>query len=388
MTYAQRVGGYFMAFAAGLVLLYSALIFAFVYVGEDLFYERLLQHYAGQIALPVQGNVPSVALIDSAVYTEMDLPVHFRGIGTRVVEIEDVHVLARPLENGATLLLSLPEVDNMVDVLAPSLQFMLMLIGAIVLVLGAVAALCLARQISRPLVRLADDVRAAGQSQVQVAVCRRDVEINQLACGFNAAVEQLARAISREKSFTRSVSHELRNPLTVLSSDLEILRLHPEPQQVLERVTDRMHRAVQSMKQLTRVFLVLARNDRATLAHTAVDVEKMLLELIEAVGGKSHDWQIDIQPGVMAQAAPELLEVLLRNLVENARNYATGSIRFEVDRFGLRTLNACADRPAAGSGLGLELVQRICDSLGWPLSHRLSALEFELHIMFHDKAAQ
>ena len=78
-----------------------------------------------------------------------------------------------------------------------------------------------------------------------------------------AAVNQyrarIREFLTREQSFTRYISHELRTPMTVIKGATSLLKNVDQPQ-VTKQCT-RINQAIDNMEQLTQTLLLLARNN-------------------------------------------------------------------------------------------------------------------------------
>jgi signal transduction histidine kinase len=136
------------------------------------------------------------------------------------------------------------------------------------LALGALAALAcstlaargLARWILRPVTELDGTTRLIAEGHMQ-ARANPDVgppELRRLKERFNAMAGAVSAALERQRAFAADASHELRNPLTVLSLRLENLQPHldaageAEYQEALAEV-DRLAALVADLLALARV---------------------------------------------------------------------------------------------------------------------------------------
>ncbi|WP_043308741.1 HAMP domain-containing sensor histidine kinase [Pseudomonas sp. ML96] len=272
------------------------------------------------------------------------------------------------------------------------LLFAVVLVGFLLsLALSGLLGWLLARKVIEPVVRLSRQVRQPDQLLDEAPQLARDYagdEVGQLAAAFDTTLGLLRRALMRERLFTSDVSHELRTPLMVLASSCELLLESPG---LDERGKDRVRRmaaATEEMRGLVQTFLLLARSrqDESSAAQTSLrEVADALVEQwrpsIEAKG-LSFDYQPQ-QAGTALYNGP-LLRSVLGNLLRNAWHYTEqGHIVLRLGEQGFLVEDSGVGIPAAereamfqpfvrggaargeGLGLGLSLVQRICESQGW-----------------------
>ena len=261
----------------------------------------------------------------------------------------------------------------------------------IVILLAVVVGLWLAGAVTRPVHRLADDVKAMATSTTFRPLSHRPTEdeIGELALTVETTLAKFNEALARERAFTADVSHELRTPLMVISSTAELLRL-PATDAVREERLKRIESACRRLNRLIRVFLELARGRDetameivpwATVAENAVanwqrEAEKKGLVLA---------WQD--QSTTIPQVKSAFAESVIDNLLRNALQYTErGHVTVVLTDYSLSvadTGRGIADEektrvlqafvrgdtaPGKGYGWGLSLVRRICRKEGWVLS--------------------
>ena len=188
------------------------------------------------------------------------------------------------------------------------------------------------------------------------------------------------------EAFSYSVSHDLRTPLRAIDGFSNLLQqqygalLPPEGQGLLERVRE----GAQRMGHLIESLLGLARIGRRDLTPTTVDVTQVARDVLAELqaGEPGRSVQAEVQPGMVALADPDLVRILLDNLLGNAWKFSArrSKARIEVGRdaeaFFVRDNGAGFDLAHAGrlfepfqrlhndaefegTGIGLAIVARI-----------------------------
>jgi len=209
----------------------------------------------------------------------------------------------------------------------------------VTLILGVVTAVVLAYlRISRPvgdLLGAAEQV-ATGDYGVDVAV-RGPRELRQLTATFNQMAARLAANEEQRRRFLADITHELRNPLAVLQSEIEAQMdgVHPRDDRHVASLLDETQRLGHLVDDLHT--LALAETGRLVLQQETVAVGVLVEEVMAR-----HEAQAR-QRGVALRAslAPELPKVwvdparirqVLDNLLANAIRHtpAGGEVLVEV----------------------------------------------------------
>nr|WP_298138879.1 HAMP domain-containing sensor histidine kinase [uncultured Pseudomonas sp.] len=274
--------------------------------------------------------------------------------------------------------------------------FSVVLIGVLLSVaLAGALGWLLARRVMAPVVRLAGQVRHRDQLLALAPPLVPDYaedEVGQLAAAFDDTLGRLRLVLKRERLFTSDVSHELRTPLMVMASSCELLLENPHLDPRGRSQLQRMARACEQMGELVQTFLLLAREQRkeadlaprATLAEIADELVEQWRPTIEAKGLRL-DYRRD-EPQQQRYNA-SFLRTVMSNLLRNAWHYTEhGHISlvvegscFQVEDSGagiplgeresvFQPFVRGSDERGDGLGLGLSLVQRICELQDWAVT--------------------
>jgi two-component system sensor histidine kinase QseC len=264
------------------------------------------------------------------------------------------------------------------------------------------------RQGLRPLRSLTDQIASQQPTRLTpLAAGQVPDEIAPLVHALNALLARLDEALDSERRFTADAAHELRTPLAALRVQVEVAQLANGPEarrKALGQVLAGIDRATRLVSQL----LTLARLDHNPQA-LAGDAELVALarqHLLDASDDATArnvrcEWP-DSLPIWPHPVNPALLDVLLRNLVDNAVRYTPAGGRVWLEDAGQGWLTLANDAPetldaetlarlgerffrpagqsASGSGLGLSIARRAARLCGLELSLSLRDGVFRAHL--------
>ena len=162
----------------------------------------------------------------------------------------------------------------------------------------------------------------------------------------NNGLEQRVKVRTRElqalngelESFTYSVSHDLRTPLrsihgfATLLQENEAERLSAEGRDFLRRIQESSRR----MGVLITDLLSMAQHSRAEIHSQWVNLSELAQQVVGDLerGEPQRRVQWDIEPGLMVQADPTLMRVVLQNLLGNAWKYTGQAADARVRLYG------------------------------------------------------
>ena len=186
-------------------------------------------------------------------------------------------------------------------------------------------------------------------------------------------------AANRElESFAYSISHDLRAPLRGIDGFSHLLaeeygeRLDALGHSYLERV----RAAAQRMGALIDDILELSRVTRMGMQRIRVDLSQLAIEAAEERSRASpgHAAEISIQPGCFASGDPQLLRVLMQNLIENAWKYSSREPAPRI-AFGSETQDGEIVFFVRDNGVGFDM--QYADRLFTPFQRLHKPEEFE-----------
>lgn len=205
--------------------------------------------------------------------------------------------------------------------------------GPLMLALAALAGYLLAGMSLRPVEAMRRRAAAisANTSGERLPVGRTGDEIEQLGLTLNAMLDRLEAALDRERSFVADAGHELRTPLALLRTELELALRHGE---TIDEYRDAVRSAGEEtdrLAQLAEDLLLVARSDQGKLQLKTEPLAAS--ELLETVATR-YNWRAEEASLDIVVEATELtlpgdrlrLEQALGNLVENAIRHGNSKI--------------------------------------------------------------
>jgi len=169
----------------------------------------------------------------------------------------------------------------------------------------------------------------AALEQDIVARMRAAKEIEGLNQELNHTVVQLQGANQELEAFAYSVSHDLRAPLRAMGGFSQALmedfgdKLETEARAYLDEIVI----GSRHMGQLIDGLLTLSRSTRGELRHDRIDLSKMAdrirVELERSEPQRRVEWRIE--PDLSTDGDSCMIEVIIRNLLDNAWKYTTGT---------------------------------------------------------------
>lgn len=241
---------------------------------------------------------------------------------------------------------------------------------ALVAIAVALATYPIIRKLTRRLERLQNGVEKWGEGDLSFRVAEGGQdEVAFLAARFNQAaqrVETLVKSrdalLASQKSLLANASHELRSPLARIRMGLELMGAPSSP-----AFKDEISRNITELDQLIEEILLASRLD-------AREADLGTVESVDLIGMAAEecaraDAELDVhlvnqvdgaQPGesptLLVDGVSKLLRRVMRNLLENARRHAAGSITVTLGRTDAQAVIRVCDR---GPGVPEDLRERI-----------------------------
>jgi signal transduction histidine kinase len=247
----------------------------------------------------------------------------------------------------------------------------------------------------RPLHRMglvAKDITATDLSR-RINLSGPEDELKAVSSAFDAMLDRLEAGFEDQRRFVQDASHELRNPLAVARTNLELALSDPDASpEELRRAAEVAQRSNQRMSTLVEELLVQARSGVPELALADVDLGRLAEEAVEEYGAAAEERRVRLLSDVpvvpvLVKGDASALRRVVGNLLSNALKAAPAGteVTVQVDRDESWALLSVADQgpglspddqlkvferywrgptSGEGSGLGLSIVRHIVSRHG------------------------
>jgi heavy metal sensor kinase len=193
-----------------------------------------------------------------------------------------------------------------------------------------------------------------------------DDELGQLAQTFNGMLDRIEAAFQRQRQFTADAAHELRTPLSIMQTGLDVVLSQSRSADEYHSTLENIHEEVLRLSQLTTHLLMLARVDAHTLTIEPhpIDLSLLLNTVTEQISIAAEQKQItlhcDIPAHMIIHADEDRLIQLTLNLLENAVKYTPigGSITVKLSQSNHQVCFSIAD---TGMGIAPQHLTHIFD---------------------------
>ncbi len=276
-----------------------------------------------------------------------------------------------------------------------SLTTLMLIGGPVALLLASLAGYGVAAAALRPVEEMRGRAAeiSAGDPGERLPVPAADDELSRLGYTLNEMLDRLEDALARERRFVDDAAHELRTPLALHKTELELaLRYGADAGELREAISSAAVE-IDRLIQLAEDLLVVARAEdgQLKLSSHVVDAADLLDAVAERFRARAEEsgraLAVDAADGIELRGDRLRLEQALTSMVDNAFRHGGGQVRlraveangqvglhvqdegpgFEpgfIPRAFERFSRADAARARGGAGLGLSIVETIAQAHG------------------------
>ena len=278
--------------------------------------------YNSNDTLELSGITSRIAELKNKEFTSFLAGSH-RYIGLRKISAGNESFIifsgARPDENSNWLL---------------QLRFLMVSIFVMMLAIIALTGWIFASRALKPLQKTIREVQAIPATDLKHRLGGADSvdEIGELVRIINDLLLRIENSVNLQKTFVANVSHEIKNPVTKIISQIEVTLLRERDPDVYRETLQSVLEDIREMNLLTQSLLDLSivRHDPTSYNFMPVRIDEVLWEVRDRIhelpGGYRVDFAIlpfpDDEKGMIISGNPYLLRTAFQNLIENAGKYS------------------------------------------------------------------
>jgi len=273
----------------------------------------------------------------------------------------------------------------------------ILLTDIIILVVSSIIISIFSIFLTTPINRLnkASKKIASGEFQERVSIKSKD-EVGELANSFNIMAEQVENKINelhlqvkQKNDFMNGFTHELKTPMTVIMGYVDLLRLKKCDEELTQKALNYIYSESRRLENLAFKLIKLMGLTEEKIEMTSFEAKDLIEKVVKAeeIILSNNKLEVDFEEAVVVGDI-ELLEVVMRNLVENANKAEPKDNKIVIrgekykDKYKISVIDKgrgipkehigrvtedfymvdkSRSRTKGGSGIGLSLVKKILE---------------------------
>ncbi len=263
--------------------------------------------------------------------------------------------------------LHVAESEAVRDELARGISAQTLLPGILILPLALLSFILIVRIGLRPLKELTQDIKSREAKNLSaIALSNPPIEIQPVIVELNDLFERLEGAIKREQRLTADAAHELRTPLSVIMIHAQnALKSNSDSERnsaLLE-----LEKGVKRVSRLLEQLLTLSKISPDTIPKDVLDFyplcQEAVAQMAPKVLAKDQDISLHCEPslqGIKLNASAFLVEILIRNLIDNASEYTPRKGQVELSIASAKGWLVLVVQDS-GPGVALEHLEKLTD---------------------------
>ena len=254
-----------------------------------------------------------------------------------------------------------------VDAIERSILFDALGILLVVIVAGSCVAYFLIGHYTKPVQQLSAHMKEISPNTLSdsIEIEGGGEEIQELVKSFNQMTEQLDEAFAMQRRFSASAAHELRTPIAVLRTKLDVFKKKKREQHEYDELVTTMETYIDRLSSIITDLLEFAEtSELGEVEDISLDsvIKAAVDDLRPIAQNNMVNVQIDVQPKAQSETQTfivkgnaNLLYRAFYNLIENAIRYNNeeGSVNITLENRGQEGVVIIAD-----TGVGIAPEQR------------------------------
>ncbi len=284
-------------------------------------------------------------------------------------------------------------VEDREDIIHDFLVFALIGTGVVVLI-GAFGGYIIAEKMLRPIDHVSTLASRISQTNLseRIGYQGSNDELKRLADTFDEMLERLEKAFISKQQFIQDASHELRTPISIMQTNLEVLEMDPKATQAdYRKLTQVIKLSLDRLSDVGDNLLLLSEADSSQAYLEPVNINQIIEEISAEFQNRANASRIKLRIAIessspIVEGNPFRLKQAITNVVDNAIKYNKPGGEVIVSAYSLNKtaiievkdtgigidpgdvkriferffrVDKSRSRDRGGSGLGLSIVQKI-----------------------------
>ncbi|MFO7671898.1 MAG: HAMP domain-containing sensor histidine kinase [Bacteroidales bacterium] len=186
----------------------------------------------------------------------------------------------------------------------------------------------------RPISSITAEMEAIGESNLDTRVSEGNGkdELARLAQTFNKMLARLEFAFKTEKNFIANASHELRNPLTMITGQMEVILMKARSNDEYRKTINSLLEDIKSLNYISNRLLLLAQatSEFSDAKFVLFRIDDTLWPARKEILKRNDNYQvrvnfspaIDSDYKLMVMGNDQLLKTVMSNLIDNGCKYS------------------------------------------------------------------
>lgn len=213
-----------------------------------------------------------------------------------------------------------------------NMQIMFMIV---VVSLGSIITYFILSKFLNPLTKMANIIENINHNNLdeEIALPKSKDEIYKLSKSFNDMLLRIKKSFEMEKNFSASASHELKTPLSIMKSSIQVLKLSDNPTiEEYEENIEVIEENIEKLIDIVNSLLLLTSSDTGLFEKINIkDVtDKIILDYKNDLNSKNINIVNNIQ-GCNINSNKSLINCVFENIISNAIKYNKPYGRIDID---------------------------------------------------------
>ena len=218
-------------------------------------------------------------------------------------------------------------------------------------------------------------ISRTGLKDARISLRKSGDEVSKLESEINKALSRIEQLINDAKQFSSRIAHELRTPLAVMKSNLQLSLTGSSSKESMREALRETLEEVEKLIRLSEEYLLLSRTEiTVPIEQREIDLSRLVLETTEKIMILHPDKEIEIQilPDIVISASGYMIEHVVMNLLDNACKYSTDdSIKIKLTREEEFSLLSVSNKGKAVDFMSLDESVKGVQAQGYGLGLRV-----------------